>query len=216
MNPFESFPNDQATLMTATGRVYGMVTGIVSDNKDPDGLGRVKLRLPWLVEEDESDWAPIATLMAGSERGSFFLPEVDDEVLLAFIHGDLRYPVVLGALWNGQDKPPESNADGENNKRLFKSRSGHLIRFDDTADAEKIEIIDKSEKNFIVIDTNQETVTIKCNKDIVIEAPEGKISLNAKEIEIKASTSGKMETDAGLDLKAGGTLKIEGATVNIN
>src|SRR5215510_12918555 len=105
------FQDDQATLMTATGRVYGVVIGTVTDNKDPGGLGRVKLRFPWLVEDDESDWAPLATLMAGNQRGSFFLPEVDDEVLVAFFHGDPRYPFVLGSLWNGQDKPPATNAD---------------------------------------------------------------------------------------------------------
>jgi uncharacterized protein involved in type VI secretion and phage assembly len=154
--------------------------------------------------------------MAGNQRGSFFLPEVDDEVLVAFAHGDPRYPFVLGALWNGQDKPPENNVDGQNNTRLFKSRSGHLIRFDDTDGAEKVEIIDKTAKNSIVIDVSQDTIALTSNKDIRIEAPQGKISLNAKEIEIKAATTGTVEAQSGLDLKASGNLTIKGAMVNIN
>ena len=100
----------QYTLAEASGRIYGVVVGIVTANQgDPDGLGRVKVRFPWLASDAESAWARIATLMAGNKRGSFFLPEVEDEVLVAFEHGDLRYPYILGALWNGKDKPPDTN-----------------------------------------------------------------------------------------------------------
>ncbi len=216
MSLFTELAESRATPMNSTGRIYGVATAVVTDNKDPDGLGRVKLRFDWLGDDVESDWAPIATMMAGGERGSFFLPEVDDEVLVAFEHGDPRYPFVLGALWNGKDKPPESNSDGKNNKRVIKSRSGHIIRFDDTSGSEKVEIIDKSGKNSLVIDASADTITIKSNKDIVFEAPSGKISLSAQDVEIKASGSGKVETQSGLDLKASGTLTIKGATVNIN
>src|SRR2546426_9457473 len=82
-------------------KLYGVVAGIVTNNEDPDGLGRVKIRFPWLSEDNESWWARIAAPMAGKERGAYFLPEVDDEVLVAFEHGDVNFPYVLGALWNG-------------------------------------------------------------------------------------------------------------------
>ena len=220
MSPLSFFPGDwpgeAATVMGGTGRIYGVVPAIVTDNKDPEGLARVKLRFPWLVEDDESDWAPVAVLMAGAERGTFFLPEVDDEVLVAFGHGDPRHPFVIGALWNGTDKPPEDNADGKNDKRFIKTRSGHMLRFDDKDGSEKIEIVDKGGKNSIVIDTAGDKVTITSGKDVVIDAPSGKITLNAQDVEIKASASGKFETGSGLDLKASGTANLKGATVNIN
>src|SRR3972149_536693 len=87
--------------------ISGVVPGIVTNNQDPDGLGRVKIKFPWLSDDNETDWVRIATLMAGGQRGGFFLPEVGDEVLVAFEHGDINHPYVIGALWNGVDKPPE-------------------------------------------------------------------------------------------------------------
>jgi len=98
-------------------KLYGVVVGVVTNNKDPENLGRVKVKFPWLQESDESYWARIATLMAGPDRGTFFLPEVGDHVLVAFEHGDINYPFVLGALWTLKQKPPFNNADGKNNIR---------------------------------------------------------------------------------------------------
>jgi uncharacterized protein involved in type VI secretion and phage assembly len=197
-------------------RVFGVVVGVVTNNQDPEGLGRVKVKFPWLSDEDESQWARIAMLMAGNERGTFFLPEVEDEVLVAFEHGDARYPFVIGALWNGVDKPPADNGDGKNNLRLIKSRSGHLIKLNDEDGKETIEIIDKSEKNSFVIDTADNSITITSEKDITLSATKGKIKLDAKEVEIKSSGDTKVEAGGGIDVKAGGTMNIKGATVNIN
>src|SRR5262245_16193614 len=129
----------------APDRIYGVVSGIVTNNQDPDKLGRVKVRFPWLSESDESWWARVATPMAGKDRGAYFLPEVDDEVLVAFEHGQVDHPFVIGCLWNGKDDAPESNADGENNHRTIKSRSGHVLRFNDKSGSETIEIIDTTE-----------------------------------------------------------------------
>jgi len=116
-------------LMTAPGtdqRFFGVTVGIVTNNKDPDGLGRVKATLPWMADQIETDWARVVTPMAGGSRGVYFLPEVDDEVLVAFEHGDPGSPYVLGGLWNGKDKPPESNSDGKNDLRTIKSRVAPL------------------------------------------------------------------------------------------
>jgi uncharacterized protein involved in type VI secretion and phage assembly len=188
----------------------------VTNNKDEDGLGRVKVKFPWLSAADESHWARLATPMAGKERGIYFLPEVDDEVLVAFEHGDMRFPYVLGVLWNGKDAPPTTNDDGKNNIRLIKSRSGHIIRLNDEDGKEKIEIIDKSEKNSIVFDTAKNTITITTDKDITLAAAQGTIKLEAQKIEIKSSADTKIEAGAGMDVKASGTMNIKGATVNIN
>ena len=146
----------------------------------------------------------------------FFLPEKDDEVLVAFEQGDITRPYVLGALWNGQDKPPESNSDGQNNLRLIKSRSGHLIRLDDSVGAEKIEIIDKSGENSVTIDTLSNSISIKSAQDVVIEAPQGKISLRAKNVELKSTADTNLEAQTTVNLKAGATMTIKGQRVNIN
>lgn len=197
-------------------KIYGVVVGIVTNNKDPEGLGRVKVKLPRISGEDESHWARVATFMAGKDRGAFFLPEVNDEVLVAFEHGDINMPYVIGSLWNGVDKPLETNSDGKNNVRVIKSRSGHIIRLNDKDGEEKIEIIDKSKKNSIEISTKDNKITIKTEKDIEIKAPNGKLTIEAKDIEIKSSASTKVEAGAGMDLKASGNMNVKGATVNIN
>jgi uncharacterized protein involved in type VI secretion and phage assembly len=201
---------------TTLHRIYGVVVGLVTNNQDPDGLGRVKVKFPWLSDEDESHWARVAAPMAGNDRGAYFLPEVEDEVLVAFEHGDPRFPYVVGALWNGKDVPPAKNDDGKNNVRVIKSRSGHVIRLTDEDGKEKIEIVDKSEKNSLVVDTAANTITITSDKDIVLSASKGAIKLDAKTIEIKSSADTKLESGAGLDVKASGTMNIKGATVNIN
>lgn len=197
-------------------KIFGVVVGIITNNKDPDGLGRVKVKIPVLSGDDESHWARVVTFMGGKERGAFFLPEVDDEVLVTFEHGDLSSPYVIGALWNGVDKPPETNGDGKNNVRLIKSRSGHMIRLDDTDGAEKIEVIDRTGKNLISVDTASNTVTVNSDKDITLSAPNGTITIEAQDVAIKASASAKTESGAGMELNASGTMTIKGATVNIN
>jgi phage protein D/phage baseplate assembly protein gpV len=193
-----------------------VVIGLVLDNHDPSGLGRVKINLPGLSENESGHWARLATPMAGGDRGVFFLPEMDDEVLVAFEQGDITKPYVLGALWNGQDKPPTSNVDGRNNVRMIKSRSGHAVRFDDTLGAEKIEIIDKTGENSVTIDTQSNSVSIKSAQDVVIEAPQGKISLRAKSVEVKSTADTRVEAQTSMDLKASTTMTIKGQRVNIN
>ena len=128
-----------------TSRVYGVVTAVVVSIDDPDGLGRVKVSFPWLEDDQESHWARVMTFMAGNDRGALFRPEVDDEVLVLFEHGDMRYPYVIGSLWNGKDSPPEERgSDADNHIRIIKSRSGHQIVLDDTPGEEKVTVSDQS------------------------------------------------------------------------
>ena len=154
--------------------------------------------------------------MAGNKRGFYFLPEVDDEVLVAFEHGDVRFPYVLGALWNGKDAPPATNGDGKNNVRLIQSRSGHVIKLNDEDGKETVEILDKSQKNSIVIDTAKNTITITSDQDITISASKGTIKLDAQNVEIKSSAATKLEAGSTMDVKASGTMTVKGTTVNIN
>ena len=114
-----------------SGQMPGLVEAIVVDNVDPDKLGRVKLKFPMLPEMPESFWARLVMPMAGQKRGWMTIPEVDDEVLVAFVHGDINHAIVIGALYNGVDVPPYANEDGNNDLRVFQSRSGHRLTFDD-------------------------------------------------------------------------------------
>ena len=189
--------------------LHGVVVGLVTNNQDPDNLGRVKVQFPWLSHENESAWARIVTPMAGNNQGLYCLPEVDDEVLVMFEQGDPSYPF-------GKDKPPGNNSDGKNNVRLIQSRSGHQIRLNDEDGNETIEIIDKTGKNKLVIDTSNNSIAITSDKDITLSAPKGTIKLEAKTIELKSSTSTKLEAGAGLELKSNATMNLKGAIINLN
>ncbi|MEG4343074.1 phage baseplate assembly protein V [Microcoleus sp. A003_D6] len=222
-----------------SARFYGVTVGIVTNNKDEEGLGRVKVKFPWLSETDESYWARVLTPMAGKQRGLYFLPEVDDEVLVAFERGDISSPYILGGLWNGQDKPPESNSDGKNNLRVIKSRSGHQIILDDTENAEKITIRDGTGKNQIVIDSKNNAISIEGEKDISIKAT-GKISLESSDgdisikcknlaiqtqqnceikanskVEVKANSNCNIQANAGMALKCMAGVKINDGALEV-
>lgn len=203
-------------------RIHGVTAGIVTNNHDPQGLGRVKIKFRWLSEKNETDWVRMATLMAGPQRGSFFLPEVGDEVLVAFEHGDINYPFVIGVLWNGRDKPPETNQNNKNNIRMFRSRSGHELIFnddssghrekieihtrgghkivlDDSAGEEKIEIVDKNGNNKISMDSVQNSVNIESAAKLTLKAPI---------VEVQAAAS--------LLLKSNAAVTVQGIPVRIN
>lgn len=196
--------------------VKGVAIAVVTNNQDPERLGKIKVKYPWRNNEDESYWARMITFMAGNEMGGYFLPEVGDEVLVAFENGDIDHPVIMGALWSGKMKPPETNSDGKNNRRLIKSRSGHLVILDDENGSEKIEIIDKSGKNLLRIDTTTNTIEISSNQDIKLKAPNGKISLECLELEMQATATAKIQANASLELKASGNATLKGAIVMIN
>lgn len=112
MNFFDLVSDPEAR-EAMVGRIYGVVIGVVTNNTDPDGLGRVKLKFPWLSDIDESTWTRIVMPMAGKDRGLHFLPEVGDEVLVAFNQGNVHDPYILGALWSKTDRPPVTNEDGK-------------------------------------------------------------------------------------------------------
>jgi uncharacterized protein involved in type VI secretion and phage assembly len=190
------------------GKIYGVVMGIVTNNQDPDKMGRVRVKFPWLSDDHESWWARIATPMAGAGRGVYFLPEVNDEVLVAFEHGDVRFPYVVGALWNGQDAPPANNDDGKNNIRVVHSRSGHLIRLDDTDGDEKVEIIDKTGGNSITIKSSDNSITLTCTGKMKLQATAG--------IEITSDADIKIQASTTMDVQASAELNIKGSMVNIN
>ena len=190
-------------------QVNGIIIGLVTDIDDPDKLGRVKVQYPTLADQD-SDWARLVTPMAGKDRGQFFRPEVGDEVLVAFELGDVRRPYVLGSLWSQTDTPPEEGVKPtKNDIRVIKSRSAHLLIFDDAQGAEKIEIIASDGKRKVVLDSANQKIQVTCDSgDVEVKAGAGTVKVDATTVEIKAS--------GDMTLQASGTMTIKGSPVNIN
>ncbi|MBJ7601414.1 MAG: phage tail protein [Candidatus Nephthysia bennettiae] len=209
-------------------RVYGVTLGTVTSLLDPKGLGRVKVKFPWLSSQVDSAWARIATAWAGGSRGTYLLPEVDDEVLVAFSHGDLKHPYIIGFLWNDTNRPPEFSPLLE--RRELKSKSGHRVIFDDftglqgltlesqgghkiklddTIGGMQISVTDSSHNLSLVIDSTQGTISITSKVGrIELNAAAGQISLNATSVDVHAT--------GALSLKGDGAVTINGATVRIN
>ena len=184
-------------------RASGAVIGLVVDNKDPDKLGRVKVKYPTLPGEETSFWAPISSLGAGKDRGWWFLPEIDDEVLVMFHHGDFDKPVVVGALWNGVDTPPEQNGGG-NERRVLVSREGSMIEFDD--DAGTITIEDGGGVGRIVISDSKISMEA-ISGDLTLLAPAGAAEVVATDCEIQAQQ--------GITITAGQGLKVGAAKIEV-
>ncbi|NIM17828.1 MAG: phage tail protein [Candidatus Aminicenantes bacterium] len=218
-------------------RIYGVVPAKVTNTKDPEKLGRIKVNYPWLAEASESDWIRIASFMAGSGRGGFFLPDVGDEVLVSFQQGDFDSPFIIGALWSTDAKPPEENADGKNNIKLIKSRcghtitisddteaskakieiktnAGHIILMDDASGSEKIEIKDKTGNNKITIDSTANAINIESSMEIKLKATNITIEASGQ-LNLKGATA-KVEASATLDLNASGIATLKGSMTKIN
>jgi uncharacterized protein involved in type VI secretion and phage assembly len=204
-----------------SSRVFEPVIGIVTDNKDPSKLGRVKLKIPILSDQDTTHWCPIIMLGAGKNRGWFFIPEKDDEVLVMFEHGDLNRPLVVGALWNGKDKPPDANKGG-NPRRVIKSRQGSKITFDD--EKEQLIIEDGVQKGRITIDAKANKITIEAlDGDVCFQSPKDDMTVVAKSIELTASTNLEIHSGEAMAWGAGGSASIKssgttlsGSKVNTN
>lgn len=169
------------------GRIDGVVTAVVAENHDPERPGRVQVAFADR-KLGASGWARVATPMAGDGRGVYLLPEVGDQVLVAFEHGDPRSPFVVGALWSENERPPERNEDGRNNRRTIRSRSGHLIRLDDTEGAEKVEIVD-STGNSVVLDAAGRRITVEAEGDVTIRSTGGTLRLEGVRVEIRAAAA---------------------------
>lgn len=195
--------------MTQGNGSNGIVIGLVDDLNDPEKLGRVRLRYPHLGNQ-LSDWARLATPMAGGGRGAFFRPEKDDEVLVAFEHGDPRRPHVLGSLWSKAAAPPPDDGQPiENNWRFIQSRSGHIILLDDTDGQEKIELIDKDGQRRVKIDSANGKIEVTCSQgDVLVSATAGEVKVQALNVKIEATQS--------LSLECQGPTTIKGSTVAIN
>jgi len=187
----------------------GLVEAIVVDNVDPDSLGRVKVKFPSLPEMPESHWARLVMPMAGEERGWMTIPEIEDEVLVSFVHGDFNHAIVLGSLYNGVDTPPYANEDEENNLRVFQSRSGHRLTFDDTDGEERIELILHNEEIRLIWDSANKVMSIYSGKDIIIESADT-ISITCTDFILDASTSINVTSGTSTDISTGTSCSVDG------
>ena len=185
-------------IMSATdrARLYGAYPAIVTDIKDPDSQGRVKVRLPWMPDNEGGSyevWARLAVLMAGASRGTWFVPDVNDEVLVVFEGGDARRPYVVGCLWNGSDSPPEQmDGAGNNYKKSIVSRRDIRITLDDTE--------------------GQETLTLKTPMNQSIEIKDGGPS-----IEIKDASGNTIKLDSsGITITAASKVTVQCSTMEVN
>jgi uncharacterized protein involved in type VI secretion and phage assembly len=196
------------------GRWYGVYPALVSDVKDPDGQGRVKITLPWSPDTGNGKyeaWARLATMMGGKNRGSWFIPDRNDEVLVAFEAGDPRRPYVVGGLWNGSDKPPASMDDtGKNDKKVLRSRNGVKVTLDDTQGQEsmiletpggqKITLKD-GPGSILITDSNNNSVKLE-PQGITVKAV-ATVTVQATRVEIKAAmvnvTSGMSKFSGMID-----------------
>jgi len=203
------------------GRFYGVYPAVVTDIVDPDGQGRVRIKLPWTPDSNDKDyelWARLATMMAGGDRGTWFIPDVDDEVLVAFENGDGRRPYVIGALWNGKDAPPESmDGAGDNQIKSITSRTGVKLTMDDTSGTQRFVLetpggqkITMSDGPGVIEIADANGNTIKLESSGITITSSAQVKVQASTMEINASM---LTVNAGMS-KFSGVVKADTVITN--
>jgi uncharacterized protein involved in type VI secretion and phage assembly len=204
---------------------YGLHYAIVCQNKDPDNLDRIRVRFPWLDagDTDQSHWAQLLTPMEGPKFGWYTLPDIDDVVVVVFIAGDISQPVVVGGVWSTPDFSPETNEDGKDNFRGYRSRSGHRLVFDDSSGGTKVWFADKTTKNMVGMGKFAKDGAgpnicavwkppMSGESGVSLSTMEGKMEITAKtKLSIKGENI-KINAKTTIDMKAGSDLKMEGTS----
>jgi Rhs element Vgr protein len=210
--------------------IHGLQVGVVvALEGDPDGEGRIRVRIPVIHPEDQGAWCRLATLDAGNERGTWFRPELEDEVIVGFIDSDPRHAVVLGQMHSSAKPPPEAGSD-DNHLKGYQSRSKLRLTFDDdqkvivletpegnritlSEQDGKVEIADQNDNKIIM---DESGIRLSSATDIVLEA-QGTLKGTAQQaVEIEGSQSAKLKSGMGSELALGGTADLSGPMVNIN
>lgn len=204
--------------------------GVVTNVGDPDKLGRVRLKFPWLDDQHESDWARLALPWAGPGRGIFASLEVDDEVLVAFEHGDINRPYVIGALWNGKDQPPGAAVKDGRKLALIQTAGGQTLALDDAAKqitistGDQVITLDRQGKQLSVtagaaklaIDTGSGAVSMETSGTLTLKAAGGSLEIGASGIELKSSGTLKVDASAMLELTSSAIVNVRGSLIKIN
>ena len=192
--------------------INGVVIAQVTDNNDPNNQARVKLKFPWLDDNYESDWARVTQLGAGPNSGALFLPEKDDEVLVAFEFGDIRRPYVVGSLYNGSDTPNLGSGlfdNGKVKRRGFVSRKGHRFIFFDDDNKTGVAIISSDGNYKISFNETTKEIHIKSSEKITVES--------GKDMTLKSGADLNIQASKGITVKADGALSLQssqGATLD--
>ncbi|KQY24996.1 hypothetical protein ASD16_05915 [Cellulomonas sp. Root485] len=197
----------------------GLVVALVTNATDPEKRCRVKVKFPWLDEDYETDWVRVLQLGAGADRGLQLLPEVDDEVLVGFEHGDSRRPYVLGGLYNGVDAPPKDDAvgsDGAVATRVWRSRSGHELLMSDKAGEETLELRTGDDKASVVLATSDGSITITTEGDVKVDAKGNAEVTTQGDLKVEAQGSATIKGSSGLTLESSSTVTIKGSTIKLN
>jgi phage baseplate assembly protein V len=189
-------------------RFYGVVEALVVDNVDPDKEGRIKVTFPWYDDGTITEWVRVRQLYAGPGYGTFFVPELGDEVLVAFIHGDMRKAIILGGLYNGRDKPPsDRQSDSTKDEKMIRTKGGHLLLFDDTSDKKKIQLLTDGGHSLSLDDAGAKiTVSTSGGQTIVMDATTGAITLTGITLTVVGEVSIGLESP---------TINLAGATVTL-
>lgn len=198
-------------------RTSGVVVGVVRNRTDPENLGRIQVQFPWLDDELTTTWASIATPMAGRERGMFFMPEDEDECLVAFDQGCFDHPYIVGFLWNGADTPP--NGDIDNSVRRFQSVSGHILEFNDNDGSYLIRLRTQGGHEILLDDSSgSERIHIEDQEGNTVELSASGITLTAgagKDVSI-SGTNVNIDATSAINLNATGQLSASGNPVHLN
>ncbi|MEM6679615.1 MAG: phage baseplate assembly protein V [Pseudomonadota bacterium] len=186
----------------------GLILCTVIDSDDPEGLGNIRVEFPDFANQP-STWAPVSTMMASGGAGTWFRPKPGDQVLVGFERGDPKFPIVIGSIWSNADQPPPDDGNpGENNWQQIVSRSGAILRFDDTPGAEKVELFDSSGGLTVSLDTAAGQLSVSAEGDVQVEAT-GTLRLSAQNIEISAGGSISIAADSG-------SVTVSGTTIELN
>ncbi len=197
--------------MAGSRPIYGVVVGIVTENNDTEKLGRVKVKFPWLSDDDQSDWARVAMLGAGPNAGAVFIPEVSDEVLVAFEHGDIARPFVIGGLWNKKDNAPLGDGlfnQGKVKRNGFVSRKGHKYTFFEDDSKSGIELTTNDGKIQVFLNEKDSEIHIECQGKVLIKS-QGDMNL-------ESAGSLTLKGDGGVKVNSGGDVEVKGKQVKLN
>jgi Rhs element Vgr protein len=214
-NTFECRPLDIAfpAAHSAVPTTTQLQSARVVDNDDPESLGRIKVKFPWL-ESEETIWVRFLTPHAGADRGWYALPEIDDEVLVGYEFGSPGYPIALGALYNKDAAPASSTVTPENDVKIFSTKGGNQIQITDKSGEEEIALSTKNGDCKVVLNMSGPSITIESAGDISIKGANVTVE-SEQETTIKAGSNLNLEAGANLATKASGTYDAEGAMVNV-
>lgn len=218
------------TAERAQQRWGGTVIGIVTNAKDPDKRGRVKVKYPWLPGEPESDWARVLHRGAGKDRGLLIVPRVNDEVLVAFQHGSPDHPVVLGGTYNGVDTAPPHGGEAPD-RDVWRTESGQRIELVEEKGKESILLTSKGGEIVVAIDgggkkvsvttktapvdvTAGGAVTVKSKADVTLEGVN--VTLKGQNVTLDAKVGLKLKAAAQAELSASGPVTVKGAVIKLN